>query len=304
MINNDELINENLDKINKTNFVFFMVLKEGGYFSLITKKVKKFGVFYDDSFNEIKEIEANLGMNIYNTFCFPNNLFAISDFYTESIQFFLIDNMEIKKIYKIISKYPSSIEQINENKYIIIDSGVVIYEKINDNNFQIISSIRERGNAMFILNREKFVIGYFDKLNFYNITFCQKIHQIENISIPYDVSMSLINENLLGVCSFKKLNIININNYNIVNQILMEDDFYIWNIDNIFNNNEFLLGIYKKSPMGNVSKSYIKKCKVDFNGENFIEITKKESLKKQSGLINIKGNKYIFLSDILFYINF
>ena len=60
MINNDELINENLDKINKTNFVFFMVLKEGGYFSLITKKVKKFGVFYDDSFNEIKEIEANI----------------------------------------------------------------------------------------------------------------------------------------------------------------------------------------------------------------------------------------------------
>ena len=91
MIDDEKLINENLDKINKTNFVFIMSLKEGGYITLTSEKKKKFAIFYDDSFNQIKELELNLGMNIYNTFCFKDNLFAISDYFTKTIQFFIVD---------------------------------------------------------------------------------------------------------------------------------------------------------------------------------------------------------------------
>ena len=306
MIDDDNIINENLDKINKSNFVFIMPLKEGGYMTLTSEKKKKFAIFYDDSFNKIKEIELNLGMNIYNTFCFKDNLFAISDFFIKTIQFFIVDNKEIKKKFKIISDEARVIEQINENKYIVIyGCKKYFYERINEENFQIVSIINDNfyGNNIFLLKNERFVTGYYDKIKFYNITFCNEIHEMNNISIPYDVSMGLINENLLGICSFRRLNIININNYTIVNSILIEDNFYLWNIDPISKNN-FLIGIYKHDVSTFQMSSLIKKCKLNNNGINFEIIESKVVKDKPGGLINIKGNRYIFLSKNLYILKF
>ena len=307
MIDDEKLINENLDKINKTNFVFIMPLKEGGYITLTSEKKKKFAIFYDDSFNQIKELELNLGMNIYNTFCFKDNLFAISDYFLKTIQFFTVNNMEIKKKYKIKSEGAVAIEQINENKYIVIICGrKYFYERINEENFQIASIISDgfSCNNILLLKNEKFVTGYYDKIKFYNINFCNEIHEINNISIPNDVSMSLINENLLGICSFRKLNIININNYNIVNMILIEDNFYLSNIDPISENNFFIV-IYKRDPNTFHMSSFIKKCKIKNDGTNFVGIERKENIKgKPVGLINIKGNRYIFLSRNIFILKF
>ena len=305
MIDDDKLLKNNLDKINNTNFVFIMILKEGGYMTLTSEKKKKFAIFYDDSFNKIKEIELNLGMNIYNTFCFKDNLFAISDYFTKTIQFFIVENKEIKKKYKIISEGPTVIEQINENKYIIINECKrYIYERINEENFQIVSIIYDNffGNNIFLLNNERFVTGYYDRIKFYSIIFCNQIHEM-NIYIPYDVSMGLINENLLAICSFRRLNIININNYTIVNSILNKDNFYLWNIDPISENN-FLIGIYKHDPYNFQMTSLIQKCKINNDGINFFVIESKAIEGKPAGLINIKGNRYIFLSKYIYILKF